>query len=248
MARHSQSASVPDCPPGSGFVYAGYSLLFVNGNEKAHGQDLGSMGSCLPRFSTAPYLFCDTDNNCHYSSRNDNSYWLSTDEPPPPSMLPITGAELANQSTRIPECPGNWESLWTGYSFVMQCGVGAEGSSQPLVSPGSCLEHFRQVPFIECHDSGTCNYYPDSYSYWLASLHTQTLFSKPEPQTVKGESAPNVISRCRRDLQGKFRPRPHPPGGDLGGSRGDLRGSSVSSIVFTVVGTFAAPRAPRRVM
>ena len=49
------------------------------------------MGSCLPRFSTMPYLFCDTDSNCHYASRNDYSYWLSTPEPMPMSMDPITG-------------------------------------------------------------------------------------------------------------------------------------------------------------
>lgn len=57
-----------------------------------------------------------------------------------------------------------------------QTGAGAEGSSQPLVSPGSCLENFRQVPFIECHGRGTCNYYPDSYSYWLASLDPRSMF------------------------------------------------------------------------
>uniref|UniRef100_A0A7N8YBZ2 Collagen IV NC1 domain-containing protein n=1 Tax=Mastacembelus armatus TaxID=205130 RepID=A0A7N8YBZ2_9TELE len=75
-----------------------------------------------------------------------------------------------------------------------QTGVGAEGSSQPLVSPGSCLESFRQVPFIECHGRGTCNYYPDSYSYWLASLDPNNMFSKPVPQTVKGPSLQSVIS------------------------------------------------------
>uniref|UniRef100_A0A8C5C371 Collagen IV NC1 domain-containing protein n=2 Tax=Gadus morhua TaxID=8049 RepID=A0A8C5C371_GADMO len=79
----------------------------------------------------------------------------------------------------------------------MQSGAGALGSSQQLVSPGSCLEHFRKVPFIECHGRGTCNYYPDSYSYWLASLPTRHMFSKPVPQTVKGESLQDVISRCR---------------------------------------------------
>ncbi|CAL8345266.1 unnamed protein product [Merluccius merluccius] len=216
IAKHSQNTSVPGCPPGATFIYDGYSLLFINANEKAHGQDLGSMGSCLPRFSTMPYLFCDTENSCRYAARNDYSYWLSTDEPVPPSMVSIAGAELAtyisrcsvcettsnmiavhSQSTIIPECPGNWESLWTGYSFVMQSGAGAAGSSQPLVSPGSCLEHFRQVPFIECHGRGTCNYYLDSYSYWLAALYTHNIFSKPEARTVKGESLQSVISRCR---------------------------------------------------
>uniref|UniRef100_A0A3B4V3V9 Collagen IV NC1 domain-containing protein n=1 Tax=Seriola dumerili TaxID=41447 RepID=A0A3B4V3V9_SERDU len=216
IARHSQSIRVPDCPPGSSLIYSGYSLLFIKGNDKAHGQDLGTMGSCLARFSTMPFLFCDTETTCRYASRNDYSYWLSTDTPMPNNMVSITGEKLASYISRcavcettsnviafhsqtilIPQCPKGWESLWTGYSFVMQTGAGAEGSSQPLVSPGSCLESFRQVPFIECHGRGTCNYYPDSYSYWLASLDANNMFSKPAPQTVKGPSLQNVISRCR---------------------------------------------------
>ncbi|XP_037132714.1 collagen alpha-3(IV) chain-like, partial [Syngnathus acus] len=215
IARHSQSTQVPRCPEGTTLIYVGYSFLFINGNERAHGQDLGTSGSCLPRFSPMPFLFCDTETNCRYASRNDYSYWLSTDAPMLPSMVALTGEQLSShisrcavcetssnviavhsQTTLLPECPRGWESLWSGYSFVMQTGAGAEGSSQPLVSPGSCLEHFRQVPFIECHGRGTCNYYPDSYSYWLASVHPD-MFSKPIPQTVKGPSRENIIGRCR---------------------------------------------------
>lgn len=69
--------------------------------------------------------------------------------------------------------------VFTFFFFLLpfkQTGVGAEGSSQPLVSPGSCLENFHQVPFIECHGRGTCNYYPDSYSYWLATLDPGNMF------------------------------------------------------------------------
>ncbi|TKS79895.1 Collagen alpha-3(IV) chain [Collichthys lucidus] len=216
IARHSQSIRIPDCPQGTSLMYSGYSFLFINGNERAHGQDLGTMGSCLPRFSTMPFLFCDTERNCRYASRNDYSYWLSTDTPMPANMVSITGERLASyisrcsvcestsnviavhsQTTLLPACPRGWETLWNGYSFVMQTGAGAEGSSQPLVSPGSCLESFRQVPFIECHGRGTCNYYPDSYSYWLASLDPNSMFSKTIPQTVKGPSLQSVISRCR---------------------------------------------------
>lgn len=174
------------------------------------------MGSCLPRFSTMPYLFCDIESNCRYASRNDYSYWLSTDKPMPQNMVSITGDELAtyisrcsvcettsnviavhSQTTQTPQCPRGWESLWTGFSFVMQTGVGADGSSQALVSPGSCLESFRQVPFIECHGRGTCNYYPDSYSYWLASLDPRNMFGKTVPKTVKGPSTQSIISRCQ---------------------------------------------------
>ena len=54
--------------------------------------------------------------------------------------------------------------------------MGSEGSGQPLASPGSCLQEFRKIPFIECHGRGTCNYYTDSYSYWLAALDPKQLF------------------------------------------------------------------------
>ncbi|PWA25283.1 hypothetical protein CCH79_00005269, partial [Gambusia affinis] len=219
IARHSQSINVPDCPHGTSLIYSGYSLLFINGNERAHGQDLGTVGSCLPRFSTMPFLFCDTESTCRYASRNDYSYWLSTDKLMPANMVAVTADKVApyisrcsvcettskilafhSQNTLIPECPRGWETLWTGYSFIMQTGAGAEGSSQPLMSPGSCMEHFRRVPFIECHGRGTCNYYPDSFSYWLASLDRNNMFRKPVPQTVKGFSLERVISRCRESV------------------------------------------------
>uniref|UniRef100_A0A669CKU9 Collagen IV NC1 domain-containing protein n=1 Tax=Oreochromis niloticus TaxID=8128 RepID=A0A669CKU9_ORENI len=216
IVRHSQSIHPPKCPHGTCFIYSGYSFLFINGYKRAHGQDLGTTGSCLPHFSTMPFLFCDTENTCRYASRNDYSYWLSTDTPMPMNMVSISGEMLKSyisrcsvcettsnviaihsQRTLIPECPRGWESLWTGYSFIMQTGAGAEGSTQPLISPGSCLENFRQVPFIECHGRGTCNYYPDSYSYWLASLDPNNMFGKPIPQTVKGPFLESIISRCR---------------------------------------------------
>jgi integrin beta 8 len=59
-------------------MWDGYSLLFIQGNEKAHGQDLGSAGSCLRQFSTMPFMFCNLNNRCTVASRNDYSYWLST--------------------------------------------------------------------------------------------------------------------------------------------------------------------------
>uniref|UniRef100_A0A4W5NRT1 Collagen IV NC1 domain-containing protein n=2 Tax=Hucho hucho TaxID=62062 RepID=A0A4W5NRT1_9TELE len=216
FTRHSQRQNVPQCPNGSNFIYSGYSLLFINGNNRGHGQDLGTLGSCLPRFSTMPFLFCNTDSTCRYASRNDYSYWLSTDEAMPSDMALISGGSLESyvsrcavcetkaniiavhsQTNQIPVCPQGWLSLWAGYSFVMQTGAGAEGSGQPLASPGSCLEEFRKIPFIECHGRGTCNYYTDSYSYWLASLDPKNMFSKPRPQTVKGDCPGNIVSRCQ---------------------------------------------------
>lgn len=34
-----------------------------------------------------PFLFCNTQGTCRYASRNDYSYWLSTDELMPDSDL-----------------------------------------------------------------------------------------------------------------------------------------------------------------
>jgi len=41
VVRHSQTTAVPMCPPGTELMWEGYSMLFLQGNSKAHGQDLG---------------------------------------------------------------------------------------------------------------------------------------------------------------------------------------------------------------
>lgn len=41
LVKHSQSEQVPLCPVGMSRLWVGYSLLFVEGQEKAHNQDLG---------------------------------------------------------------------------------------------------------------------------------------------------------------------------------------------------------------
>ena len=41
LVRHSQSSSIPLCEPGTTKLWDGYSLLYVEGNEKSHHQDLG---------------------------------------------------------------------------------------------------------------------------------------------------------------------------------------------------------------
>jgi integrin beta 8 len=196
-------------------MWNGYSLLFIQGNEKAHGQDLGLPGSCLVRFSTMPFMFCNINNRCTFSSRNDYSYWLSTAEPMTPSMSPVTGAQLRDyvsrcsvceapaqvmavhsQSSVVPDCPQGWRDLWTGYSFAMHTGAGADGTGQPLHSAGSCLEEFRVSPFIECHGRGTCNYYATTLSFWLATLDRARLFDKPIPATLKAGTLHDKVSRC----------------------------------------------------
>lgn len=96
----------------------------------------GWPGSCLQRFNTMPFVFCDFNDVCNYASRNDKSYWLSTTAPIP--MMPIAGQEITpyisrcivcdvpsnaiaihSQSSEVPECPRGWRSLWIGYSFAM---------------------------------------------------------------------------------------------------------------------------------
>ncbi|KAI5104395.1 collagen alpha-5(IV) chain isoform X2, partial [Silurus meridionalis] len=215
VTRHSQTTDVPTCPLGTNLIYEGYSLLYVQGNERAHGQDLGTAGSCLRRFSTMPFMFCNINNVCNFASRNDYSYWLSTPEPMPMSMAPIQGESIKpfisrcavceapamviavhSQTIQLPSCPRNWDPLWIGYSFMMHTSAGAEGSGQALASPGSCLEEFRSSPFIECHGRGTCNYYGNSYSFWLATIEQSEMFRKPQSETLKAGNLQTRVSRC----------------------------------------------------
>nr|KAF6494325.1 collagen type IV alpha 3 chain [Rousettus aegyptiacus] len=163
-----------------------------------------------------PFLFCNINDVCNFASRNDYSYWLSTPALMPMDMAPITGRALEpyisrctvcegpamaiavhSQTTDVPSCPQGWISLWKGFSFVMFTSAGSEGAGQALASPGSCLEEFRASPFIECHGRGTCNYYSNSYSFWLASLNPERMFRKPIPSTVKAGELEKIISRCQ---------------------------------------------------
>ena len=111
---------------------------FNLGNDKSHGQDLGKSGSCLRKFSTMPYLFCNVYQRCNLASRNDYSYWLSASNLIP--MMPVDndavephisrcsvcatpGPVIAvhSQDQTIPACPPGWQGIWHGYSFVMVC-------------------------------------------------------------------------------------------------------------------------------
>ena len=136
LVKHSQADAVPECPVGMSKVWDGFSLMYIEGNEKSHNQDLGAPGSCLGRFNTMPFLFCDFNNVCNYASRNDKSYWLSTNAPLP--LVPVADNEIEpyiskcsvceapshviavhSQSSEIPDCPSGWSTLWVGYSFAM---------------------------------------------------------------------------------------------------------------------------------
>ena len=41
LVKHSQSEQTPMCPVGMSKVWDGYSLMYLEGQEKAHNQDLG---------------------------------------------------------------------------------------------------------------------------------------------------------------------------------------------------------------
>ncbi len=43
LVRHSQSPNVPECPRNMIKLWHGYSLLYIEGNEKSHNQDLGEI-------------------------------------------------------------------------------------------------------------------------------------------------------------------------------------------------------------
>jgi len=196
-------------------MWEGYSFLFMQGNERPHGQDLGQAGSCLRRFNTMPFMYCNVDNNCRVASRNDYSYWLSTpkqieskdnlrgkDVEPFISRCavceaPSVAIAVHSQDDHIPDCPDGWGSLWIGYSFVMHTGAGAQGSGQDLQSPGSCLEDFRSAPFIECHGRGTCNKFANGYSFWLATIMPENQFATPAEENFMSGMLRQRVSRCQ---------------------------------------------------
>jgi len=215
LVKHSQTDMVPECYPGHHKLWDGYSLLYIEGNEKAHNQDLGFAGSCIRKFSTMPFLFCDFNDVCNYASRNDKSYWLSTNSPIP--MMPVEESQIReyisrcvvceapsnviavhSQSINVPDCPAGWDGLWIGYSFVMHTAAGAEGGGQSLASPGSCLEDFRATPFIECNGArGSCHYFANKLSFWLATIDDSDQFVTPRKQTLKKGNLLQRVSRCQ---------------------------------------------------
>jgi integrin beta 8 len=65
-----------------------------------------------------------------------------------------------------------------------------------LSSPGSCLKDFRANPFIECHGRGTCQFYANTYSYWMTTVESQNQFKTQQPETLKANNLRNRISKC----------------------------------------------------
>lgn len=191
-----------------------------------------------------PFLFCNLNNVCNYASRNDYSYWLSSFEPLPMMMMPITGQDIKkyvsrcavceapstviavhSQTIDIPDCPAGWYPMWNGYSFLMHTDAGAEGGGQPLASPGSCLEQFKPLPFIECVGQGKCNLFSSAFSYWLATIPEQKQFMRPEHETTKSGGHKNRVSRC--SVCGRRRPGQNLVEGAGGGGEVDYNGGEV---------------------
>lgn len=82
--------------------------------------------------------------------------------------------------------------------FFQHTAAGAEGGGQSLSSPGSCLEDFRASPFIECNGArGTCHYFANKFSFWLATIETSQQFRTPQKETLKAGNVRNRVSRCQ---------------------------------------------------
>jgi collagen type IV alpha len=170
----------------------------------------------MQRFSTMPVVRCDISDKCSYAQDQDNSYWLSTSEPMTPSMKPVDGNQIKDyisrcsvcesignvitihsQNQSLPDCPYGWLEMWKGYSFVMNRAEGAEGSGQDLLSPGSCMEEFMPVPYIECKAAGHCNKYATLLSFWLTNINEGKQFDAIKLETFKAGNIRPQISRCK---------------------------------------------------
>ena len=139
ITLHSQTSTTPPCPAGSVRLWEGYSMGFTDGDGFGHGQDLGKPGSCVRRFNTIPFMMCrgrGENARCHYSFRSEKTYWLSTNAAVDSEEIPTNENEdhisrcsvceidsailtVHSQSDSIPDCPPTWQSVWTGYSFLM---------------------------------------------------------------------------------------------------------------------------------
>lgn len=83
------------------------------------------------------------------------------------------------------------------YVEFQHTAAGAEGGGQSLASPGSCLQDFRATPFIECNGArGTCHYFANKFSFWLATIEDRDQFRAPEKQTLKSDSYRTRVGRC----------------------------------------------------
>uniref|UniRef100_A0A1I7Y895 Collagen IV NC1 domain-containing protein n=1 Tax=Steinernema glaseri TaxID=37863 RepID=A0A1I7Y895_9BILA len=90
----------------------------------------------------------------------------------------------------------------------MHTAAGAEGGGQSLSSPGSCLEDFRATPFIECNGArGSCMYFANQFSFWLATVEDHQQFTSPEGDTLKSGNLRTRVSRCQVCIRAIADPR-----------------------------------------
>lgn len=194
LAVHSQTTSNPGCPNSDwNRLWDGYSFLMATGGGgSSNGGDLARAGSCLREFRAMPFNECvgsGSGGECDYYTSGDYSFWLSTisnDEGAVTGATmrtrvsrctvceaPLTVLAVHSQTSSLPSCPvGDWEKLWDGYSFFMSSGGGGSSAGQDMSSPGSCLQNFRALPFIECEGPGTgrCDYVTGSdWAFWLST-------------------------------------------------------------------------------
>lgn len=105
----------------------------------------------MRRFGVMPFLYCERGEVCHYASRNDRSYWLTTLRPL--LTMPMAAADMQEfisrctvcesrsnviavhsytKSARDIECPNGWERMWEGYSFLMVSPFKTSGLTQKM--------------------------------------------------------------------------------------------------------------------
>lgn len=132
--KHSQSSEAPHCGANQIKLWNGYSLIYVDGHNYASYQDLGSSGSCVPKFSTVLAASCGKNYPCTYVPRNDSTFWLTTAEITTNTpvkkeieryisrcvVCEVLSIVITrhSQSSDVPPCPNGWDSLWNGFSFL----------------------------------------------------------------------------------------------------------------------------------
>jgi len=214
IAVHSQTTSTPSCPLGWDSVWTGYSFggayqeRYIGG-----GQDLGSPGSCVEQFYPMPVVECNgegSETGCNYFTSDDYAMWLSTSGDDTGSINGISNIEpyisrcnvcqkkakvivRHSQTSATPSCPSGSSLLWNGYSLKgLNLTVGMS-SSQDLNSPGSCLQQFYQIPFMECqqHSLNQCEHttYND-HAIWMTGTSANT------GEITDPAVAEQYISRC----------------------------------------------------
>ncbi|XP_035700231.1 collagen alpha-2(IV) chain-like [Branchiostoma floridae] len=159
---HSQTQDYPQCLPGLNPLLQGFSLVQLGGTGITGGQDLGSLGSCLTRFSTHPFMQCQDGNLCNDESAQETTLWLAAENGLPPLVagqsapseeavmsalsrcvvcsthVPVQQHAIHSQTSAIPDCSLGWTSLWTGYSFVPHTSQAGAGGASSAARGAAC--------------------------------------------------------------------------------------------------------------